>query len=296
MLVRPYLAGEQLAHAADPGHRAGRGQGLRGRPQLVGVRPDRLVLGAEPPGEAGVGGRQPDLGRRGDEGTQRVQYHRDIDGLLQQRAPHRGQQPGGRGAHGGQRQAHPGQHALQGDPPGTPGQYRHLAKAADLVDGENRVRRFRRRGGAPGSHGDPHVGQGQRGGVVDPVARHDHGCQALLTAHHVQLVLRGEPGDHLVDAGERADGVGCFRAVAGRQHDPADSALAQRPDRLPGIGADPVLKQQHARRPGRRWRRTPSARRPAGPGGARPGPTARLPRRPPTRRAPAGPLGRRPCP
>ena len=43
--------------------------------------------------------------------------------------------------------------------------------------------------------------------------------------------------------------LGCFRAVAGRQHDPADSALAQRPDGLPGIGAEPVLEQQHARRP-----------------------------------------------
>ncbi len=104
----------------------------RGRPQLVDVRPDRLVLSAEPPGEVRFGGRQPDLRARPAQGAQRVEYHRDVDGLLQQRAPHRGQQPGGRDAHRGQRHAHAGQHALHRDPPGAPGQRGHLAEAAEL--------------------------------------------------------------------------------------------------------------------------------------------------------------------
>ena len=61
-LVRPDLAGEQGVHLADPGHRGGRGERVGGErvgggPQLLDVIPDDLVLGAEPLGECGVGGR-----------------------------------------------------------------------------------------------------------------------------------------------------------------------------------------------------------------------------------------------
>ena len=238
---------------ADPGHRAGRrrvgGQRVGGHPQLLDVRPDGLVLGAEPPGQRGVGGGQPDGGGSGPQRAQRVEDHGHVDGLLQQRAPHRGQQPGRGHAHGGQRHAHPGQHALQRDPPGAAGQRRHLAEAAELIDGQHGVGRFRRGGGAPGAHGDPDVGQGQRGGVVDPVAGHDDRCPALFAAHHVQLAGRGQLGEHLVDPGERADGAGGLGPVAGRQDDPRDAAAAQRPDRLPGVRPDPVLEQQRARGP-----------------------------------------------
>ena len=53
--------------------------------------------------------------------AQRVEDHRHIDGLLKQRSPHRGQQPGRGRAHRRQRHAHPGQHALQHDPPAAAG-------------------------------------------------------------------------------------------------------------------------------------------------------------------------------
>jgi hypothetical protein len=93
----------------------------------------------------------------------------------------------------------------------------------------------------------PDVGQGQRGRVVDPVTGHDDRCPPLFPAHRVELAVRGQPGEHLVDAGERPDDGRRLGAVAGREDDPRDAAAAQRPDRLPGVRPDPVLQQQRAR-------------------------------------------------
>ena len=88
-----------------------------------------------------------------------------------------------------------------------------------MIDGQNRVGRFGGSRGTPRSHGDPDVGQGQRGGVVNAVAGHDDRPAALLAAHHIELVRRGQPGQHLVDASKCADRVGGLGPVAGgRNH------------------------------------------------------------------------------
>ena len=105
-----------------------------------------------------------------------------------------------------------------------------------MIDGQNRVGRFGGSRGAPRSHGDPDVGQGQRGGIVNAVAGHDDRPAALLAAHHIELVRRGQPGQHLIHAGQGADRVGGLGPVAGGQDDAGNAAAADGPDRLPGIG------------------------------------------------------------
>jgi hypothetical protein len=64
----------------------------------------------------------------------------------------------------------------------------------------------------------------------------------------VQLVRRGTLGQHLIHADHRADGVGDLGAVTGDHDDPADPALAQRPDRAGGVGPDRVLQDKNSGR------------------------------------------------
>ncbi len=59
----------------------------------------------------------------------------------------------------------------------------------------------------------------------------------------------GEPGENLVHAGHRADGLGYLGPVTRGQDDPADTAAAQRPDGDPGVRPDPVGQQQRPRGP-----------------------------------------------
>ena len=142
VLVWPDFADQQPVDALDASHRTRVGQQVRGDPELVDVGSDRPVLDAEPFGEDGIGAGQPDFGRDRRQCTERVEDHRDVDCLLEQRTPDRRQQAGRGDAHGGQRHAHAGQHALRRDPPRPAGQHRYLAEPAELIDGQHRVGRL----------------------------------------------------------------------------------------------------------------------------------------------------------
>ncbi len=123
-----------------------------------------------------------------------------------------------------------------------------LAEPVEPVHGEHRVGGLGGGARSAGAHGDPDVGQGQRGGVVDPVSDHDGGRPAAFEPDGVQLVGRGALGQHLVHADHRADGVGDLRAVAGDHDDPADPAVPQRPDRPGGIGPERVVQDERTGR------------------------------------------------
>ena len=106
VLMRPDLACQQVAHLADPAHRGGPavwigGERVSGGPDLLDVGPDDPVLIAEPAGERGVSRGQPGGGRGRAQRAQRVEDDGHVDGLLQQRAPHGRQQPGGGRGHRG---------------------------------------------------------------------------------------------------------------------------------------------------------------------------------------------------
>ena len=69
-----------------------------------------------------------------------------------------------------------------------------------------------------GAHGQAQVGLGQRGRVVDAVADHRHRTALVLEPlDDVDLVLRHDLGDDLVDADLGGDGLGDGLVVAGQQ-------------------------------------------------------------------------------
>ena len=132
VFVRCDLAGEQVVGVPDPGHCLGRRGGsecVGGAADLVGGGADHPVLVAESPGERGVRSAKPRAGRGWPQGPQRVEDHGYVDGFLQQRAPHRGQQPGCSHAHCRQGHPHPSQHALHRDPPGPTADRGYLTEA-----------------------------------------------------------------------------------------------------------------------------------------------------------------------
>ena len=184
LLVRLDLLDQQPVHAADLAHRRG-GRGgperVRGAAQLVDAGPDAR---AAPPGTA-WSARRPrrravtsaSAGRSARSALRITATSISSCSSAPQTA---GSRPAAAAPIAASDMRHPGEHALQGDPPGAAGQRGHLAEPVEAVDGEHRVGGLGRGGGAAGAHRDPHVGQGQRGGVVDAVADHDGRRTALL--------------------------------------------------------------------------------------------------------------------
>jgi hypothetical protein len=130
-----------------------------------------------------------------------------------------------------------------------------IDQGGEVVVGENDV------GGLPGhlgaalAHGHAHVGQPQRGSVVDAVAGHGHRmARRAQFFNNAELIERGGPGNHghaleplpqflrvevhqlrgshdlgelpVEQAGLPADGLPGGRVVAGQHHDPDAGALA----------------------------------------------------------------------
>ena len=97
------------------------------------------MLVAEPSREHGVVSAQAvDSGRVAD-GTERVENDRDVDELLQQRAP-RGWEITERGdEHGRDRQTHAADHALEREPAGTARDHQRLAEPIEPIHGEDDI-------------------------------------------------------------------------------------------------------------------------------------------------------------
>ena len=131
--------------------------------------------------------------------AQRVEDHRDVDALLQQRAE-RGREQAERGDHHRrQRHRHARQRALHGDPPGAAGDLHRVGEPVEPVGGEHHVGRLRGGGRAAGAHRHPDRGGGERGGVVEAVADH-HGDRAFPLGAHGGDLARGRLlGAHLVE-------------------------------------------------------------------------------------------------
>ena len=88
---------------------------------------------------------------------------------------------------------------------------------AGALDGHVRAR----------SHGDPHIGLGERGRVVDPVARHgDLSARGLKIPDDAGLVLGQQVGANIVDA-DAARHRSCGALVVARRHDDAKTEPLQ---------------------------------------------------------------------
>ncbi|EAQ04289.1 hypothetical protein OB2597_09104 [Pseudooceanicola batsensis HTCC2597] len=109
------------------------------------------------------------------------------------------------------------------------------------------ARAFHRHIGA-GAHGDAHIGLGQRGRVVHPVAGHgDREPLAFQGLHQRVLVFGADPGMDLVNAEFRRDRPCRGLGVAGC-HDDAQAQVVQRADRVGRGRLDPVRHRDEARR------------------------------------------------
>ena len=104
--------------------------------------------------------------------AQRVEDHRDVDRLLQQRAPDRRELARRPRAHRDELQRRCRRHALAGDSSERRPIRDRLGDAVDAVDERSRRRRSPRRPSRPPAHRDADVGQGERRRVVDAVADH----------------------------------------------------------------------------------------------------------------------------
>jgi len=88
------------------------------------------------------------------------------------------------------------------------------------------------------------AGDGEGGGVVDPVADHGDPVAPLLQpAHHVDLALRQSLGDHVVDADLGSYGGSGAGVVPGQQHR-VQPEPAQRGDRRGAAGPHCVGHRQ----------------------------------------------------
>ncbi len=80
---------------------------------------------------------------------------------------------------------------------------------------------------AAAAHGDPHLGLGQRRGVVDTIAHHrDLTPLALQRLNRGGFAIRQYPGDNLVDPGLFSNSVGGNGVVTG-EHDQTIASLMQ---------------------------------------------------------------------
>ena len=147
-------------------------------------RADGQVLFLEPLGEQGVLVTESDLGRAASQRPECVEDHGHIDDLLEDARPRRpGGDPTAATPIAARERPIPTTIALDGDPPGAPGNGRRLTQPVDPVDGEHHIGRFGCGGRPAGPEGHPDVGQGQCGCVVDPVPDHHGGRPAGLEPH-----------------------------------------------------------------------------------------------------------------
>jgi len=92
----------------------------------------------------------------------------------------------------------------------------------------------------PGSHRDTNLRLGERGRVVDSVARHRHeAALALQPLHDVHLLVGKNLGNDVVDLELPGHRLGRGPAIT-RQHNDADALKMERADRLGGAVLDRV--------------------------------------------------------
>ena len=185
----------------------------------------------------------------------RVEDDGDVDELLEDRAPH-GRQVAERGDdHRGERQADADDDALERDAAAAARDDDRLAEPVEAIDGENDVGRFRGRGRAAGTDGDPDVGERERRRVVDAVADHDRVTGALFEPDRLDLLGWRAVREHVVDADDGTDRLRVLLSVAGHHDDAADAVTAQLADRACRVGPDRIVEQQCTDRARRRRRR-----------------------------------------
>ena len=110
----------------------------------------------------------------------------------------------------------PGEVAADG-PEGGAGERDRVGDASEVVAEQDQVRGADRDVGA-GPEGQPEVGGGERGGVIDAVADHGDPVPLRLQPGDDGCLIGGQrPCDHLVDADLRGDGPGGRLVVAGQQ-------------------------------------------------------------------------------
>lgn len=109
--------------------------------------------------------------------------------------------------------------ALVHDAHRTAGEADGGGQLVELVGHQRDVGGLQRDGRAGGTHGDPDVGDRQRGGIVDAVADHRYGPALRGQLGHGGALVPGQQlGADVVDAAGGADGAGDPVVVA-RQHD-----------------------------------------------------------------------------
>lgn len=100
--------------------------------------------------------------------------------------------------------------------------------------------------------GNPDIGLGERGGIVDAVSDHDDGVSVFPGLFDEGgLVLRQHAGAVVIDAHRTGHGGGGLLVIARHHHDLGDAELMQRPDGLGHLGAQGIVDAddgcQHAR-------------------------------------------------
>jgi hypothetical protein len=153
---------------------------------------------------------------------QRVQDHRDVDRLLDDRPPDGREQPGRAEPHPDEGQRHPREHALRRDPARTAGDPHRLGEPVEPVHDQDDVGRLGRGRRPSGAHRDADVGRRERRGVVHAVADHHRHAALALGDDGVDLVDRIALGQDPVDADRDADRFGDVGVIAGDHHDALD--------------------------------------------------------------------------
>ena len=177
------------------------------------------------------------------QGAQRVEDHRDIDALLQQRT-RGGRQPAQRGdRHRQQRQRHADHGALHGDAPRPAGDVHRIGETVQTIGGQHDVGGLRGRRRAARAHRDTDRRRRQRGSVVDSVADHDRHRAIPFGAHRGDLVGRALLGVDLVEPEHGRDLAGRLGAVAGQHDQPVQPGGAQPPDGAGCVAAQRVPQQ-----------------------------------------------------
>ena len=154
------------------------------------------------------------------QGSQRIEYHGDIDRFLRQCSGNRGQPTDGSKRHRHPGHRHSGNDALHGNAAGALRDGNGIGDPIEPIGENDDICRLRRGARAPGPHGNADVCRRQRRGVVDAVADHHGWMQALLGCHRIDLVGWDAIGKHCIEIKCRPDGFGGIGPVAGQHDDP----------------------------------------------------------------------------
>jgi hypothetical protein len=178
----------------------------------------------------------------------RIEDHRDIYNLLDERSGDRGQPSERSGPHGRPGKGHSDNDALQGDESRAPRYGDRIRNALELIDKNDHIGRLGRRARAASSHGDADVSRRQGRSVINAVADHQGRVKPLLHCDGLDLVGWNTIREHGVEAESGADRLGRVGPVASHHDDPRHAGAAKRSDSPRHLTAQFVRKQQSADR------------------------------------------------